>query len=135
MKIFYGPKGTGKTKAIIDSANAAIDTAKGHIVFVTDTNRYTHDIKYQIRLLDVKRFGISGSDSFNGFVKGLVAANSDNEFIYIDGIARIANKPLSELENLFADMEALEKDFGVKFILTCSASKEELPEILIKYVD
>lgn len=135
MKIFYGPKGTGKTKAIIDSANSAIDTAKGHIVFITDTNRYTHDIKYQIRLLDVKRFGINGAEGLNGFVKGIVAANSDNEFIYIDGIARITNKALAELKDLFDDMEALEKDFGVKFILTCSASKEELPEFVLKHVE
>jgi hypothetical protein len=135
MKIFYGPKGTGKTKAIIDSANSSIETAKGHIVFITDTNRYTHDIKYQIRLLDVKRFGISGVDGLNGFVKGIVAANSDNEFIYIDGVARITNKPLADLKVLFDDMEALEKDFGVKFILTCSASKEELPEFVLKHVE
>lgn len=135
MKIFYGPKGTGKTKAIIDSANSFIETAKGHIVFITDTNRYTHDIKYQIRLLDVKRFGISGADGLNGFIKGIVAANSDNEFIYIDGIARITNKPLVELKELFDDMEALEKDFGVKFVLTCSASKEELPEFVLKHVE
>ena len=135
MKIFYGPKGTGKTKAIIDSANSQIDVAKGHIVFITDTNRYTHDIKYQIRLLDVKRFGISGPEGLNGFVKGIVAANSDNEFIYIDGISRITNNSLADLKVLFDDMEALEKDFGVKFVLTCSSLKEDLPEFVLKHVE
>ena len=48
MKIFYGPKGSGKTKAIIDCANKTLDTAKGHVVFITDTKRYTFDLKYQI---------------------------------------------------------------------------------------
>jgi hypothetical protein len=135
MKIFYGPKGTGKTKAIIDSANSFIETAKGHIVFITDTNRNTHDIKYQIRLLDVKRFGISGVDGLNGFVKGIVAANSDNEFIYIDGIARITKTPLAGLEKFFALVEKLEKDFDVNFIFTCSCDKDELPAFVKKYVD
>ncbi len=135
MKIIYGPKGSGKTKAIIDSANAALDTAKGHVVFVTDTNRYTYDLKYQIRFLDVTQFAIQGEDGLRGFLKGIVAANGDNEYIYLDGIARIAGKPLSELENIFQAMDKLEKDFGVKFIVTCSAAKEDLPEFVLKYID
>ena len=135
MKIFYGPKGSGKTKAIISDANAAVEKAKGHVVFITDTNKYTYDLTYKIRLLDATRFAIQGQDGFRGFVKGIVAANGDNEYIYIDGITRITGKPLSELENIFAAMEKLEKDFNVKFVLTCSASKEDLPEFVLKYVD
>ena len=135
MKIFYGPKGTGKTKSIIDCANAALEKAKGHIVFITDTNRYNHDINYQIRLLDVTQFAIKGEDGLRGFIKGIVAANGDNEYVYIDGIARIAEKPLSELESIFEAMEKLEKDFGVKFVLTCSAAKEDLPEFVLKFVE
>ncbi len=135
MKIFYGPKGTGKTKAIIDCANATLETAKGHIVFITDTNRYTYDLKFQIRFLDVTQFAIQGMDGFRGFIKGIVAASGDNEYIYIDGIARITGKPLCELENVFVAMEKLEKDFGVKFVLTCSAAKEDLPEFVLKYID
>lgn len=135
MKIIYGPKGTGKTKAIIDCANKALDDAKGHVIFITDTKRYTHDIKYPIRFLDVTGFDVKCKDSLNGFIKGIVAANGDNEYVFIDGIARIAGVCLCELEGIFASMEKLEKDYGVKFIVTCSASKEELPEFVLKYVD
>ena len=135
MKIIYGPKGTGKTKAIIESANNTLDTAKGHVLFVTDTSRYTYDLNNKIRYLDVKGFDIVGEDGLRGFIKGLVAANGDNEYIYIDGIARITGKPLAELENIFVAMEKLEKDYGVKFVLTCSASKEDLPAFILKYVD
>ena len=134
MKIFYGPKGTGKTKAIIDCANAALADAKGHVVFVTDTKRYTHDINLNIRLLDTTDFEIIGEDGFRGFIKGIVAANGDNEYIFIDGIARITGKALADLDNIFAAMEKLEKDFGVKFVLTCSAAKEDLPEFVLKHV-
>lgn len=134
MKIIYGPKGTGKTKAIIDSANGALETAKGHVVFITDTNRYSYDLKYQIRLLDATQFAIQGVDGLRGFIKGIVAASGDNEFVYIDGIARIAGKPLCELESIFNAVEKLEKDFGVKFVLTVSAAKEDLPEFVLKHV-
>ncbi len=134
MKIIYGPKGTGKTKAIIESANLALDNAKGHVIFITDTNRYTRELKYTIRFLDVTGFDVQGEDGFRGFIKGIVAANGDNEIIFIDGIARIAGKELGELEGIFNAMEKLEKDYGVKFVLTCSAKKEDLPKFVLKHV-
>lgn len=135
MKIIYGPKGTGKTKTIIECANKALDQAKGHVVFITDTTRYTYDLSNQIRYLDVKGFDIACEGGLRGFVKGIVAANGDNEYIFLDGIARITKKDLSELSSIFAAMDKLEKDYGVKFVLTCSAAKEDLPEFVLKYVD
>ena len=134
MKIIYGPKGTGKTKIIIDSANETLETAKGHIVYITDSRKNSINLKYQIRFLDTSEFDIQGQDGFRGFLKGIVAANGDNEYIYLDGIARIAGKPLSDLSNIFEAMEKLEKDFGVKFVLTCSAAKEDLPDFVLKHV-
>ncbi|MBO7344427.1 MAG: hypothetical protein J6U92_00615 [Clostridia bacterium] len=135
MKIIYGPKGTGKTKAIIECANGAVEKAKGHVIFITDTKRYTHDIKYPIRFLDLTSFNVNNADSLCGFIKGVVAANGDNEYIYVDGIARIAGKPLDQLADVFDAIANLENDFGVKFIVTCSAAKEDLPEFVAKYVD
>ena len=134
MKIIYGPKGTGKTKAIIDCANAVVDEAKGHVIFVTDTKRYSPDIKIKIRLIDVTDFDIACESGLRGFLKGVVAANGDNEYIYVDGISRITGKPLSELSNIFGAIEKLEEAYGVKFVLTCSASKEDLPDFILKYV-
>ena len=135
MKIIYGPKGTGKTKAIIDSANKVLDSAKGHVIFVTDTARYSYDLDNNIRYLDVTGFDIVCEGGFRGFIKGLVAANGDNEYIYIDGISRITGKPLGELEKIFSAMEKLEEVYAVKFVLTCSCAKEDLPTFILKYVD
>ena len=135
MKIVYGPKGTGKTKIVIDEANALIDSAKGHVVFITDTNRYMYDLKYQIRFINVSDYEITDENEFAGFVKGIVAGNSDNEYVYIDGIARVTNKSLAELGDFFALIENLEEKFSVNFVFTCSASKDELPEFLKKYAE
>lgn len=135
MKIIYGPKGAGKTKTIINDANITVDTAKGHVIFVTDTSRYSYDLKNVIRYIDVKGFDIKCAGGLRGFLKGIVAANGDNEYIFLDGIARITGKELSELGSIFEAMEKLEKDYDVKFIVTCSAAKEDLPEFVLKYVD
>ncbi len=135
MKIVYGPKGTGKTKIVIDEANALIESAKGHVVFITDTNRYMYDLKNQIRFINLSEYEVVTEDALMGFIKGVVAANYDNEYIYVDGIARITKKPLGELEAFFALVETLEKNSSVSFVFTCSAEKADLPEFLKKYVD
>ena len=134
MKIVYGAKGTGKTKTVINSANDAVETAKGHIVFVTDTKRYMYDLKREIRFIDVDDFAVTGEDGLRGFLKGIIAANADNELVYVDGVARIAGKELSALGDFFAAIEKLEKDFSVTFVFTCSAAKAELPAFIAKHV-
>ena len=135
MKIFYGPKGIGKTKSIIDYANQITANAKGHVVYVTDTDKYGFELKLPIRFLNSADFGVNTEEELRGFIKGIVASNGDNEYVFIDGVARICGKPLSEIESIFVTMEMLEKQFGVKFVLTCSGNKQDLPEFTLKYVD
>ena len=135
MKIFYGPKGTGKTKAIINFANEAKETAKGHIIFITDSDKDAFELKFPIRFLNTSDFSVNSEEEFRGFIKGVVASNGDNEYVFIDGVARICGKSLGEIGTVFNTMEALEKDFGVKFVLTCSGNKEDLPDFVLKYVD
>ena len=134
MKIIYGPKGTGKTQMAIDGANAAAETAKGHVLYVADTAKNMYDLKHAVRFIDVSKFDIKGEDGLRGFLKGLVAANADNETIYIDSIKRITKTELNDLSNIFAAMEVLEKDFDVEFVLTCSGDKDTLPAFITKHI-
>ena len=134
MKIIYGPKGTGKTQIAIDGANAAAETAKGHVLYVADTAKNMYDLKHAVRFIDVSKFEIQGGDGLRGFLKGLVAANADNELIYIDSIKRITKTELSDLESIFVALEKLENDFDVEFVLTCSGTKETLPDFITKHI-
>ena len=49
IKFIIGPKGTGKTRTVIDLANKALEDCKGEIVFVNGGNRHMIDLNYQIR--------------------------------------------------------------------------------------
>lgn len=60
IKIICGPKGSGKTKRIIDAANGAVDTAKGHLIFITDTKRYMYDLRREVRFIDVSDYSVAG---------------------------------------------------------------------------
>ncbi len=134
IKIICGPKGSGKTKRIIDRANSTVQTAKGHLVFITDTKRYMYDVNRAIRFIDVTDYSVAGADALCGFVKGVIAGNYDNEYLYIDGVARIAGKPLSELAQLFYLWEKVAEARSLEIWITCSCPEEELPEFAKKYL-
>lgn len=133
IKLIYGPKGTGKTKQLIDAANLNAQSAKGLSVFITDTKRYMYDLKRNIRFVDVKDWTITGEDALCGFVKGIAAGNSDYEYIYIDGIARISGKELKDLASIFFMLDKVSSENGMTVTITCSAAKEELPDFVAKY--
>lgn len=133
IKLIYGSKGTGKTKQLIDCANANVQNAKGLSVFITDTKRYMYDLNRNIRFVDVKDWTITGEDALCGFVKGIAAGNADYEFIYIDGIARIAGKELKDMAGIFFMLDKISAENGFTITITCSAAKEELPDFVAKY--
>ncbi len=130
MKIIYGPKGTGKTQQAIDAANDAVKNAKGHVLFVADTDKNMYDLDRAIRFIDAGKFDIQGQEGFRGFLKGLVAANADNDLIYIDSIKRITKTELADLKDIFTAMAWLEENYGVEFVLTCSGELADLPEFI-----
>ena len=134
ITIICGPKGSGKTKRIIDVANGAVETAKGHLIFITDTKRYMYDLKREIRFIDVTDYAIAGMDALSGFVRGAIAGSYDNEYVFLDGIARIAGKPLSEMAQLFYIIEKIAELRNIKLYVTCSCDEEELPDFLKKYL-
>ena len=134
LKIICGPKGSGKTKRIIDAANEAVLNAKGHSVFITDTKRYMYDLKREIRFIDVTDDAVAGEEAICGFIKGAIAGSYDNEFVYVDGIARIAGKQLKDMAKIFYMLEKVAEMRSLSMYITCSCAEEELPEFLHKYL-
>ena len=134
IKIIYGPKGTGKTKVMIDEANGKVAAAKGHLIFITNTKRYMYDLQRDIRVIDTSDYMIAGEEALCGFVKGVVAANNDNEYLFIDGAARIAGKDIKDMAAFYYMLDKLSEDNGLTIYVTCSCAKEELPEFVKKYI-
>ena len=134
VKIICGPKGSGKTKRIIDAANEAVAVAKGNLIFITDTKRYMYDLKREIRFIDTSDYSIAGEDALCGFIKGVVAGGCDNEYVYVDGIARIAGKAIRDMAQFFYMMEKVAQMRDLKLYITCSCAEEELPDFAKKYL-
>ena len=134
IKVIYGAKGTGKTKMMIDLANEQVKEAKGHLIFITDSKRGMYDLEREVRFIDVSEYDIAGEAALCGFIKGVIAGNHDNEYVYIDGVVRIAGKPVQELAAFFYMLDKVAKDSNIVITVSVSAALEELPDFVTKYL-
>ncbi len=134
IQVIYGEKGTGKTKQIVEQANTAASTAKGIVVYLDRSNNRIHDLNRDVRLVDASHYGLNSQHDILAFIKGMLAANFDIEQIFIDGLTRLLDCNVSELEEFYNGLDGIAKEFNVKFVITASAAKENLPPFIARYV-
>ena len=60
IQIIAGEKGKGKTKILLDKANAEVLTTKGSLAFIDKNNRHMYELNNKIRGKECK---ISNEDS------------------------------------------------------------------------
>ena len=125
IRLIYGAKGTGKTGQIIEEANDFAKQCEGALVFLTDTDKYTYKINYNIRLINVYEYDVHSATELSGFIRGVIASNADIMRIYIDGVNRMTRKTYTDLEDFFAELDKISSAHNVELVLTVSA--EELP--------
>ena len=136
ISIIFGPKGTGKTKIIMDQVNAAakLDSRKGDVVFISKDKIQSSNIDFNVRCLFAEQYDVCNEVAFVGFVKGLMAGNADIEYLIIDGLLKILGKGVGDVQYFFKNLKELEEEYGMKIIVSLSASKEEIPEELHQYL-
>ena len=116
------------------AANEAVAKAKGHLIFLTDSKRGMYDLEREVRFIDTSEYDIAGETALCGFVKGVIAGNHDNEYIFIDGVVRIAGKPVQELASFFYMLDKVAKNDNLVVTVSVSANKEDLPDFVTKYL-
>ncbi len=134
VKVIYGTKGTGKTKQMLKEVNETVLKAKGNVVYLTDTSEHSLEIKHQVRYINTKDYAINSEDRLIGMLAGLISGNTDIEYIYIDGAARMSVKTIDEMPALYAYMGRLCEEFGVRFVVTVSAAIENIPDFIKQYI-
>ncbi|MSS19683.1 hypothetical protein [Pseudoramibacter porci] len=134
IEFVYGAKGSGKTKKMIDMANAELETSKGQILFINDRDKYRVTVDTKIRFINSDDFGIKGEDELFGFICGVLGSNYDVDTIYIDNLLRIldANGP-EDVEGLLKRLDVIQKKQDVKFVLSLSCDENEIPECIKNY--
>ncbi|HEY8419756.1 MAG TPA: hypothetical protein VIL03_04915 [Clostridia bacterium] len=131
ISLIYGGKGSGKTIKLIETANKAQETNDGAAVYITTHAKHSIQIKPTIKFIDALEYGINTKEQAIGFIKGILACNSDINYVYIDGLAYMANLPVEGTKELFEEVEAISQQLNVNFVITVSS--ETLPDFLQKY--
>lgn len=133
VKVFYGEKGMGKSKMMVDLANEHAAMRKGNVVFVDDSNDLMLKLKHQIRFTDVSVYPINGANQFFAFICGIISQNYDIESIFIDGLTYITKSDVNSLENFFDNISALNDKYGIHFIFSINGNPDSMPAFLVKY--
>ena len=89
IRLIAGGKGEGKTKRLIEMANATVKTTDGHIVFIDDDRRHIYDLHYDIRFVETVEYPLSNYREFVGFVCGILSQDNDIVEIFVDGITNV----------------------------------------------
>lgn len=128
LEFICGPKGTGKTKKIIEQANQTTNDSIS--VFITDTDKYMYEIKRSVRFLNVSSIDLSREEVFIGYIRGLLDGNYDIKHIFIDGAHRIINKDYKEMINFYRNLKDIANKTNTSFILTVTTKeKNESPKL------
>ena len=133
IQVIFGKKGSGKTKRILDMANASVKEAKGNVLFVDDDKSYTLSLKPQIRFIDASEYQVKGVEPFYGFLAGILAGNYDISIIYIDAFLKLVKADADGLVDFFAKLERLVAEAGCDMVISFSEDAANVPESIRKY--
>ena len=126
VKIICGAKGKGKTKEMLTLAAQAVKDVDGSVVYIDKSDQHMYELNNQIRRIDISEYPVNSSDSFLGFVSGLLAGNHDIEMVFIDSLLKLSALTASEIATIVDKLDALSTD--VEFVVSISANKDDLPD-------
>lgn len=136
IKLIVGTKGSGKTKTIVNMANAAGESSKGNVVFVEKGMKLQHELAHSVRLVDTEEYEISGFEKCYGFLAGILAGNYDITHMFVDGTFKIggAEKDFCGFGKMIEALAAHTGTSNVEIVFTVSCDEAELPESVKQYI-
>ncbi len=134
VKVIMGPKGTGKTKQMIDLINTAVETEHGNVVAIAHDSKLTFDINYKIRLVETSDYEIPNYDTLKGFLYGLYASNYDITHVFIDSLNKlVSTENKADVEAFLDWLEAFSQKSGIKYTVSISEDESTASEGVRKY--
>ena len=134
VKVIMGPKGTGKTKQMIDLINTAVETEHGNVVAIAHDSKLTCDINYKIRLVETSDYDIPNYDTLKGFLYGLYASNYDITHVFIDSLNKlVSTENKADVEAFLDWLEAFSQKSGIKYTVSISEDESTASEGVRKY--
>ncbi len=128
VTLLIGKKGTGKTKKLIDRANAAVAASSGNVVVIEKGAKLTYDVTHKARLIDTEQYHIAGYDMLYGFISGICAGNYDVTDILVDSTFKIAPEAMAGLESFTKKLQTLSESTSTNIVMLISADEADIPD-------
>lgn len=129
IEIICGEKGKGKTKVLLDKVNSSIATAAGNVVYLDKSQKHMYELNNKVRLINVVDYPVTNCDEFLGFICGIVSQDHDLEEMYLDSFLTIASIDSdADIVKSIEKLDIISEKYKVRFILSISKNKEDLPE-------
>ena len=127
VNLLTGQRGSGKTQQMIELANNKSKECNGSVVFIKKTHRDTASVAFKIRTVCLDDYPAFNSvDAYVGLLYGMYSSNHDIEYIFIDGILKLAGISLENMPELIDKMDQLSKMSGIEFYVSISADESQL---------
>lgn len=130
IKYILGAKGSGKTRWLIENANEDMKRGDGNIAFVEVDDDHIFSLDYNVRLINATDYRLNNIESFYGFICGLLAMDYDLHKIYIDGIYKVLNLNIEDLEYIFNKLSKIPDIDEKEVYINVNYLKSDMPEIL-----
>lgn len=128
VQIIAGKRGKGKTKYLLDMANASVKEAKGSIVYLDKSVKHMYELNNKIRLINVAEFPVHSAEGFIGFLCGIISQDHDLEVMYLDSFLKLSGLEGEDIASTLTELDQLSTKYHVNFVLSVSMDGEELPE-------
>ena len=132
IKLLIGGKGSGKTKALIELANKAVEESNGSVVCVEKGDALRLNVSSRARLISAEDYAICGADAFYGFVAGILSSNYDITDLFIDSSMKLCAGDVSAFATFIEKLEKITSEVSVT--ISASIPVEECPESVKKYI-
>lgn len=134
VKLIVGPKGTGKTKSMVEQVNYAVENESGSVVVLEKDKTLTFDIPHTVRLIHINDYDFGSIEFFKGFISGLHAANYDISHVFVDSLFKMYNETdMDKTSKLLDELDAFGKKENISFTITATADPEKLDNDIKKY--
>ena len=128
VQIIAGEKGKGKTKHLLEKVNESVKSATGNIVYLDKSQKHMYELSNKIRLINVNEFPVSSSESFIGFISGIISQDHDLEIMFLDSFLKLAVLEGEDISQTIATLEKIGEKYHVTFVLSISLDADELPD-------
>ena len=134
LKLIVGLKGSGKTKTLIEMANAAANNTNGSVVCLEQGGKLKFDITHQVRLIDTKEYAIGDGQALYGFICGIVASNHDITDIFVDSALKICRDNVEEFAIAIKEIADFVNANDINCVVTSSIAPAAVPAELHQFL-